>query len=184
MKPALPSPADMRAAARLATEATAGLADLVEAMHERIARLPGVPAPAVGGRTGGITGLVYKTVRGVTRVVGGSADALLGWLQPVVGLDSKPGSGGLATPEREAVVAALNGVLGDHLEATGNALATPMSLRSEGRALVLERSSLTARLPQASGRLLVLAHGLCMNDLQWARAGHDHGAMLSRDLGT
>ncbi len=190
---------DLRAAAQLATEATQGLVDLVEALHERIARLPGLAAPAVAGRTQGITGLVYKTVRGVTRVVGGSADALLGWLQPVVGSsrgeNSKDGTngtngtnntngpGGLATPEREAVLAALNGVLGDHLDATGNSLATPMCLRSEGQALVLERSALAARLPQATGRLLVLAHGLCMNDLQWARAGHDHGAMLARDLG-
>jgi pimeloyl-ACP methyl ester carboxylesterase len=29
----------------------------------------------------------------------------------------------------------------------------------------------------------VLLHGLCMNDLQWMRAGHDHGAALQRDLG-
>ena len=102
MKPALPSPADMRAAARLATEATAGLADLVEAMHERIARLPGVPAPAVGGRTGGITGLVYKTVRGVTRLVGGSVDGLLGLLTPALGplTESPPRA------DREAIVAA------------------------------------------------------------------------------
>jgi pimeloyl-ACP methyl ester carboxylesterase len=33
-----------------------------------------------------------------------------------------------------------------------------------------------------TGKLLVLAHGLCMNDLQWNREGHDHGAALARDL--
>jgi hypothetical protein len=31
--------------------------------------------------------------------------------------------------------------------------------------------------------VVVLAHGLCMNDLQWLRDGHDHGAALHRDLG-
>ena len=36
-----PKGADLRGAARLATDATAGLTNLVEAMHERIARLPG-----------------------------------------------------------------------------------------------------------------------------------------------
>ncbi len=36
------------------------------------------------------------------------------------------------------------------------------------------------RLP---GRLLVLVHGLCMNDLQWRRNGHDHGAALAHDGG-
>ena len=29
----------------------------------------------------------------------------------------------------------------------------------------------------------MLLHGLCMNDLQWKRNGHDHGAALARDLG-
>ena len=29
----------------------------------------------------------------------------------------------------------------------------------------------------------MLAHGLCLNDLQWNRDGHDHGAVLARDLG-
>jgi hypothetical protein len=42
------------------------------------------------------------------------------------------------TPEREAVLAALNGVLGDYLVATDNPLAIHMSLRRNGRALVLE----------------------------------------------
>ncbi|UUZ56910.1 hypothetical protein LP419_19365 [Massilia sp. H-1] len=30
---------------------------------------------------------------------------------------------------------------------------------------------------------MLLAHGLCMNDLQWHRDGHDHGAMLARERG-
>ena len=163
--PKLPSRSDdLRGAVRLATDATAGLTGLVEAMHERIARLPGFKPPAEPGRTRGITGLVYKTVRGVTRVAGGSIDALLGLLAPVLG--HRQGSQGSA--EREAVVAALNGVLGDYLVTTGNPLATPMSLRVAG---------------PATGRVLVLAHGLCMNDLQWCRDGHDHGAALHRDLG-
>ena len=69
---------DLRGATRLAADATLGLADLVEAMHERIATLPG--AAQDGRMTGilGISGLVYKSIRGVTRLVGGSLDALLG----------------------------------------------------------------------------------------------------------
>jgi pimeloyl-ACP methyl ester carboxylesterase len=168
---------DLRGAVRLATDATAGLADLVEALHARIARVPGGGPPAQDGRTAGITGLVYKTVRGVTRLVGGSVDALLGLLAPALGTQAP-------AAEREAIVAALNGVLGDHLQATGNPLATPMALRRDGSALVLEAAALAARVPDAGGgRLLVLLHGLCMNDLQWQREGHDHGAALARDLG-
>ena len=54
---------DLRGATRLAAEATLGLAALVEAMHERIATLPGTPQD--GRMTGilGITGLVYKSIQ-------------------------------------------------------------------------------------------------------------------------
>ncbi len=168
--PRLPRSADVRGAVRLAVAATAGVTDLVEAMHERIARLPGAKAASSAGRTGGITGLVYKTVRGVTRLAGGSLDALLALLPPALDAD-------LPSSEREAVVAALNGVLGDHLESTANPLATTMTLRSEGR--------IVESLPRGEGKghLLVMIHGLCMNDLQWSRAGHDHGQALQRDLG-
>ncbi|MCL4819192.1 MAG: GPI inositol-deacylase [Vicinamibacteria bacterium] len=169
-------PADLRGAARLATEATHGLTDLVEAMHERIARVPLVGRASADGRLGGIGGLVYRSVRGVTRGVGGGIDALLGLIAA-----SLPAPD--TSPEREAVVAALNGVLGDHLAATANPLAIPLTLRHGGRALVLEREALAERLPDATSRLAVLLHGLCMNDLQWTRDGHDHGAALQRDGG-
>lgn len=108
---------DLRGAARLATDATAALTDLVEAVHARIARVPGLSATAADGRTGGISGLVYKSVHGVTRVVGGSMDALLRLLAPALepGPAMEPHS---SSPEREAIVAALNGVLGDYLAAT------------------------------------------------------------------
>src|SRR5688572_33321004 len=116
--------ADLRGAARLTTEAVAGLTSLVEAMHARIASLPQRPdrtAPEPDERTSGLTGLVYETVRGVTRVAGGTAEALLGWLGPA--LASSPDPRQPAQPERKAIVAALNGVLGDHLAATDNPLA-------------------------------------------------------------
>jgi len=171
---------DLRGAARLATDATTGLADLVEAMHERIARPSGLE-PAAAGRTRGITGLVYKNVRGVARLVGGSIDALLGLLGPALGPERDPPA--RPNAKREALVAALNGVLGDYLAATDNPLATPLALRSEGHTLRLESAALARRLPEAGGRVLVLAHGLCMGDLQWRRQGHDHGAALARDLG-
>lgn len=181
---------DLRGASRLATDATLGLTALVEAMHARIASMPGLHGPE---QTRGITGLVYKSIRGVTRLVGGSVDGLLGLLTPWL---TAPPAGAAAMPsrEREAIVAVLNGVLGDHLAATANPLATPMTLRHAGRALTLEPAALKAELQAvlqaalppptlASGRLLVLLHGLCMNDLQWQREGHDHGAALAAALG-
>jgi pimeloyl-ACP methyl ester carboxylesterase len=171
--------ADLRGAAQLTTDAVAGLTSLVEAMHSRIVRVPVLGTAAPDERTGGLTGLVYKSVRGVTRVVGGSVDALFAWLGPALA----PSHGGLPHAEREAIVAALNGVLGDHLAATHNPLAIPMSFRHQGRPLLLDRSTMRVVLPEAGPRVLLMLHGLCMNDLQWQRAGHDHGAALARDLG-
>ena len=34
-----------------------------------------------------------------------------------------------------------------------------------------------------TGKLLVLVHGLCLNDRQWTREGHDHGAALADEFG-
>ncbi|MEO3690403.1 alpha/beta hydrolase [Roseateles paludis] len=169
-------PTDLRGAARLTTDAVLGLTGLVEALHARIASLPTTPGAE---QTGGLTGLVYKTVRGVTRVVGGSAEALLGWLGPALLAPEADAT----QPEREALIAALNGVLGDHLAATRNPLAIQMSLRTEGRALALDPAALRARLPGATPRVLVLLHGLCMNDLQWRHDQQDHGQTLAREAG-
>jgi pimeloyl-ACP methyl ester carboxylesterase len=167
---------DLRAFHRLASEATVGLTDLVEAMHHTIARAPGVLGESPKGRTSGITGLVYKSVRGVTRLVGGGVDVLLGVVASLIA--ERPSS-----QQREAVVAALNGVLGDYLVASANPLAITMCLRAAGTALTISRPALAAAFPDRGHKVLVLLHGLCMNDLQWSREGHDHGQILARDLG-
>ncbi|WP_374658805.1 esterase/lipase family protein [Inhella sp.] len=174
MPPSIPRD-DLRGAARLATSGTLGVTRIVEAMHARIRRPPGLAGPA-DGKTGGLTGLVYGSVRGVTRLVGGSLDALLALLPEAVAQAPR-------RPSHDALVAALNGVLGDHLAATGNPLATPMQLAHDGAPLALTRAALKARFPEPSAGLLVLVHGLCMNGRLWRRKGHDHGEFLAQALG-
>lgn len=167
---------DLRGLNRLAIDGVTGITDLVEAMHAAITHPPsaiGRPAPAT---TTGITGFVYRSVRGVTKLVGSGIDASLSKVAPLLG-------GSTLSPQHEAVLAAANGVLGDHLEASGNPLAICMEFRRDGQALPLARRPLALHLPKAGGKLLVLVHGLCMNDLQWKYAGHDHGEALARDLG-
>ncbi len=165
---------DLQGASRLAIDATLGLTDLVENLHHTVLRAPGPLVTATTQPTGGITGLVYRSIRGVTRLVGGSLDALLGQVVAWAG----PGSG-VASAEREAVIAALNGVFGDHLAATANPLAIQMHLCHAGAPLPLDGASPA----HASGRVLLLVHGLCMNPGQWLRNGHDHGAMLAAETG-
>jgi hypothetical protein len=161
---------------RLGSDATVAVTGLAEALHGTILDGIGVPGRRAPGRTSGITGWVYGAVRGGARLWGRGADALL-----AAGVGRQPAAA--STPRREAVLAVLNGIWGDHLAATGNPLAIPSTLRIDGHALALDRASLAQRLPDASGRILVLAHGLCMNDLQWRRESYDHGRFLARELG-
>jgi pimeloyl-ACP methyl ester carboxylesterase len=167
---------DLRGASRLVIDATKRVTDVVEAMHTTIGGGPAILGKPLAGPTRFINGLVYGSIRGVTRLVGSSIELALAQLTPLLG-ESAPG------PEREAVLAVLNGVLGDYLAETGNPLAVEMSLRHDGQTLELETEALRAALPAAGGKVLVLLHGSSMNDLQWSRHGHDHGAALARDLG-
>jgi pimeloyl-ACP methyl ester carboxylesterase len=167
---------DLRAASRLAVEATTRVTEVVEAMHTTIASGPAVLGKPLSGPVRLINGVVYGSIRGVTRLVGASIELALAPLASVLG-ESAPG------PEREAAVAVLNGVLGDYLAETKSPLALGMRLRRDGHAFELDREALRAALPHASGKLLVLVHGSSMNDLQWRRGGHDHGEALARDLG-
>lgn len=184
MTPPFLQASDLRGVARLTTDAVAGLASLVEAMHARIASAPRLPfvgdAQPPRERTSGITGLVYRTVGGVTRLVGGSAEALFGLLEPLLA-HATPSQA--SRPEREAVLCALNGVVGDHLAATANPLAITMKFCHAGLPLLMNQEALRVALPHAGPKLLVLIHGLCMNHLQWHRDEHDHGLALARDGG-
>jgi hypothetical protein len=168
--------AELAGAGRLLGDAVLGITDIVEEMHRTIANLSPPIGGSPSGRTRGITGFVYRSVRGVTRAVGPPAEAALTALAPL--LDRRSGR----SPRGEAVRAALNGVYGDYLAASGNALAIPMRLRRNGQEVRVDRAALAASVAAPGDRVLVLVHGLCMNDLQWKRAGHDHGAALAREL--
>ena len=169
-------PSDLRGLTQLGFDPALGVTDLVEAMHHTIVSRAGIVGKAPSGRTSGLTGLIYGTVRGTTRVVGRGLNAALGVVTPAAAPH-------VSWPAREVALAVLNGVWGDHLAASDNPLAIQTSLRIGGQPLDLTRDELAARVARPSGKLLVLAHGLCMNDLQWTRKGHDHGQALARDLG-
>jgi hypothetical protein len=135
---------DLRGIGKLAVEATKGVTDLVQAAHGAIG---GAPARLLSAP-------VYATIRAVTSVVGGTLDVALAQLAGVLG-SGAPG------PEREAILAAINGVLGDYLVETQNPLALSMRLdRAESDA------------PTAN--IVFYVHGSSMNRNAWQAA---------RDLG-
>ncbi len=155
----------VRGLVRLGVDATVGITNAAEHLHGAIlSRMPLLKAGAEG-RTAGLTGFAYRTVRRSTRWIGEALD---------LGLASWPASDpdGDAVLRGETLRAVLNGVWGDHLAENGNPLAIPMQFRLGGRPL-------TGPVPGAGPRVAVLLHGLCMNDLQWHRRGHDHGRLLA-----
>ena len=167
---------DLRGVSRMVVDAISGTTGLVEAMHTNIARKPTrLAGAAVGGALNGATSIIYKSIRGITHAVGGAIDLGLNAVAPALGhIES--------SPAREAVIAALNGVLGDYLAQTANPLAVTMHLRREGKPLELTREGLAGEIQVPSSKVLVLVHGLCRNDRRWERDGHDHGGELARDL--
>ncbi len=174
----------MRGVSRLVIDATLGITDIVESMHANVARVPIVTTSKEYNRTSGLTRAIYGSVRGITRAVGSGLDAAIALAEPA--LTRLP-----TVPAREALVSALNGVFGDHLAAQNNPLAITMALRHDGVPLTLTADALRTQLPELTGKIVVLVHGLCMNDLQWHIAAnkktnetdHDHGRALQRDLG-
>jgi pimeloyl-ACP methyl ester carboxylesterase len=88
---------------------------------------------------------------------------------------------------REAVLrSVLNGTHGDYLAASGSPLATRMAFCVDGTPL--EAGELPSALEDATGRVCVFVHGMCMDDRAWRRAeadatGLNYGDKLRDALG-
>ena len=167
---------DIRGAGNLTIDAITGITNLVESMHHTIANFGGILGEPNQNRATGISGMVYRNIRTVSGLVGGSIDLLLKQFSSL--LKEK-----CSSPEREVVLAALNGILGDHLATRNNPLAIPMQFRRNGVPLTMGDHAFNQSVRQSDGKIALMVHGSCMNDLLWNRRGHDHGAALARDLG-
>jgi pimeloyl-ACP methyl ester carboxylesterase len=145
----------LRAAAKLVTQATIGVTNIAEGVHRSIKRtmLLEKKSLATTATTSGLTGLIYQSIRGTTGLVGGVIDKALFAIEPML---SHTDSTAVESNSHQAFLAALNGVMGDRLAADNNPLATAMALRY------------ASGVGNSSGdRILLVIHGLCMNDLQW-----------------
>jgi hypothetical protein len=122
---------------------------------------------------------VTRTWRSLAQAIGAGWDRAIAALAPALGEI-------VSAPQFERLTAVLNGVLGDRLRSANSPLAIKMELRQGGKSLVaagVTAGAPAAAVPVASSKVLLLVHGLCMDDHSWERAGHDHGAALARDLG-
>lgn len=149
---------DLHGLTQLAVHGTTAVTDLAEDLHQRIA----APRSATKGRTSGITGMVYRTVRGITRLVGVGVTGVIRLLGAQEIVELGPGVG----KARENLISILNGVVGDHLFLSGNPLSIQMHLRSSQEVLPNAQA-----LPEAKKYALFI-HGLCLNENHWRADAH------------
>lgn len=164
---------DIRGVNQLAVDAVTGLTDIVEALHYTILSL-GLHDKDQPTKTRGVTGFVYRNIRSIAGLVGDKIDFSLSQFGSAFGPDD-------LSLKREVAISMLNGVLGDYLLERQNPLAVIMQLRRDGKAL--SDVALRNLIEKSDGKILLMVHGLCMNDLQWQVDEHDHGIELARELG-
>ncbi len=184
---------DSEGALRLALDGFGQSVALVEASHAAWSRAMnpflwwrGASDPADGepfddgppGDSPPLAGFAYRGLRRAAELADRAVRAGFALLPPAV---DRPGT--REQPWNAMARAALNGVLGDRLEAMGNPLALPMTLRYKGRLLLPEDPDLAAALPGVTDHLLILVHGLCMADVFWNYYGHHHGRFLNGAVG-
>jgi pimeloyl-ACP methyl ester carboxylesterase len=167
--------AEIRGVGRIVTDASTGVVDIVERMHRTIQLSPWPFGQPIETATRGLTGQIYRSIRGGMQLVGRGLDASIGSVEGLL-------PEGSSTPGRETFASILNGICGDHLARTGNPLAIQMSLRHDG--VAVDPAEFAARRPGRPDRkFLILVHGLCMSDQQWMREGRGHGPALAEELG-
>jgi len=175
-------PDETRALARLALDelgsVPAGIGGIHRAIAGRVFRYVGPTARVVQVPYDAITSGVYGGLRGASRMVTRAADQALA-RRPV-------GEGRTLsiTPRGSALIAAINGLIGDTLEREGSELVEPMALRVEGQPVAPDPDALAAAFPHATPRIVVFVHGLMESEFAWRRADRrTYGEQLARDLG-
>lgn len=167
---------DLQGISRLLTDANLGITDVVESMHKEIIYPPIFQSTRIQDRISLLSGMVYKTIRWSTVWVGYGMDKLLHPLGPLFG-ELKD------TDRGEALRSALNGVVGDYLESVDNPLKITMRFRYQANPISFSPNSLSKIYSAINGKILLMVHGACMNDIQWSRKGHNHGDRLAKELG-
>lgn len=167
---------DLQGITRLATEATLGITEIVEDMHKRVVHPPKLPSTPIQKLVTKIAGFTFKSIKKSTQFVGNNLDIGLGHLAPLL-KKMKP------SKEKEALRSVLNGVVGNYLEEKNNPLQIRMQFRNQLNVIPLNKQGIQDAYPEVNGKILLMVHGLCMNDLQFTRKEHNHGFVLGKELG-
>ncbi|WP_068276312.1 alpha/beta fold hydrolase [Aldersonia kunmingensis] len=161
--------------------AVGGIGNIHRAVSDRIfagvRRGIGDSATPVQLAHDGISGAIYALVAGSAKATGAAAGHLLdlGYEERVRPSES---------PRGTALLGILQGLRGDALEVERSPLATPMSIRVNGRPIAPTATDLSDAYPHASGTIVVFLHGLCETERAWRLGGRPtYGERLAHDLG-
>lgn len=174
------STALIRGSTQLALDCVSGVTSTAENMHRTIARTSTAWLDGISG-FGPLEQIRNPVTYSVIRAV---SDALnTGVSRSFTFFEGHLDLSGLA-PEESRWVSALNGVCGDHLEATENVLAVPMCLVTPPNNLDLSSGDLSDQVPEAGANIVIMVHGLGLSEQNWWRRDHpDIGDCLNRELG-
>ena len=155
-----------RTLGREAALGAGGIGAVHAAIADRVFRAVGPAAAPARATHDVIAAATYAAIGGSAALAGRAAGAAL------------PAREVSGTRRGAIALAVLNGLHGDALESEGSALQVPMALRAGGRIARVPED-----FPDATGRLVVLVHGLFETEHAWTAASDGYGARLARDLG-
>lgn len=160
---------------QLVTDSTISTVDLVESMHKRLLHPPLLPSTPIQHFITNISKITYKNIRWSSLFIGKSLNKIIQKISPLIG-EIK------STDKQQILKSVLNGVVGDYLEEKQNPLQITMHFKHAKRKVKLNKNSLQELIPNANGKILLLVHGSCMNDISWTKNKHNHGELLAKEL--
>jgi len=166
---------DLQGITNLIVDVTIGVTNLVEAMHKQVVHPSFLPSTTIQKLITSIASITYKNIRWSTLFIGSSIYKMLKKLTPAIGKIKD-------SDKKEIILSVLNGVIGDYLEEKENPLKITMQFRYQSKTLAIDPKSIKAAYPKVNGKILLMIHGSCMNDLQWTRKDHNHGKIIATEL--
>ncbi|KUI30146.1 hypothetical protein AU196_05945 [Mycobacterium sp. IS-1742] len=180
---------EIRALGEVAAEGVTVLHDIVRGMHTGIASRVFASVGPAARPVEMVHDVIAQAVYTAIGTTGQRVPQAVGALAATRFDDDTPLD---RTPAVAEAIAALNGIYGDELAARGNALATTMSVRVDGRSVDPAPAPLAEAFPDATNRIVVFVHGLCQTESSWRRPPRPsveapdprpYGARLRDDLG-
>ena len=159
----------------LIVDATIGVTDLVEDMQKQIVHPSFLPSTRIQKLITIIAGITYKNIRWSTLFIGKNLHKILEQLTPAIDKIK-------ASDKKEIILSVLNGIIGDYLEEKENPLKIEMQFRYQSKSFLLDPKTIKATYPNVNGKILLMLHGSCMNDIQWTRKKHNHGKTIAKEL--